>query len=132
MGKDAISYGSSAERPTGPYPGREAGAAGSSSHSHDEGELVMPALWVAIKGNRSRPLESGAVLRLEQQPAGQTRPEQQLLTAFPAVLRAVCAVASLANDKIATTAASAIKVNRKSFERDTIWISWPDYVILHV
>jgi hypothetical protein len=61
----------------------------------------------------------------------QTRLEQQLLAALRAELVVVRAVASLPIDKIATTAAIAIKANRKSFARRVIWISWPDYPIFH-
>ena len=133
IGRNVISLSSSADRPPAdPDSGREAGAAGSSGwHSHDEGGPVSPAASRASTGDRSPAAEFAASARGAQQPAGQTRLEQQLLTAFRAAFVAVWAVASRPNDSIATTAASAIKTSRKLFERRVIWISWPDYLIFH-
>jgi hypothetical protein len=122
MERNATSFSSSAGRSlAAPASDREAGAAGSSGwHSHDDGAPDRLTIRVASTGDRSPALESGAVLRGEQQPAGQTRLEQQLLTAFRAELVAVWAVASPPNDSITATAAGAIKVNLKWFVRRVI------------
>src|SRR5262249_38131897 len=133
MGRNATSLTSSAGRPlTGPDFGREAGDAGSSSwHSHDEGGHVRPAVPATSLMNRSLVRDSGPAARGAQQPAGQTRLEQQLLTAFRARLVAVWAAASRPNDKLTTTAANAIKANRKSKSRRVIGRSWPGSLIFH-
>ena len=60
---------------------------------------------------------------------GQTRLEQQLLTAFRAELVVVRAVASAPNDSIPTTAPRAIMANRRSFALRVIWIWLPEYPI---
>ena len=92
---------------------REAGAAGSPGrHSQEEPESVKPT----VRENRATgcsvdPDRDGARPGT-QQPIGQTRLAQQLLTTSRVTELALSAPASLANDSIPTIAANAIRAGR--------------------